>query len=171
MLLDVAPVREGVTAPTVTLSLDADTCFTLAAVLTELGTALGRAERSYTARKRWEADEPQRKARKEAFTATVARRIDELKARPRREIVSIIGKEFEFGYDMATFYYRDIKAEERRKAALERNEKVEGLKRKGFTARAIGQHLGLSQGHVKNILTRIRANTSLRTEAATATAS
>ncbi len=171
MLLDVTPVREGVTAPTVTLSLDADTCFTLACVLTELGTALERAQRAFTARKRWEADEPQRKARKEAFTAIVARRIEELKARPRREIVSIIGKEFEIGYDMATFYYRDIKAEERRKAALARNEKVEGLKKEGLTARVIGKRLKLSQGHVKNILTRMRADTSARTEAATATAS
>lgn len=158
MLLDTETRRQDVTANavTLTLTLDVETCITLSHAFKDLAEALWRAQRAYNGAKRWKDDEPYRLARQNELKAAITRRLEGLKDLPSRKAASVIGKEFEIGYDAADLWVSEIRREERHRAALERDRKIGGLSKNGLSAKAIGERLGLSPGTVKNILSRIR---------------
>ncbi len=163
MLLEVdSRDQSDPTAVTVTLKLDAEDCFLLARTFQELGEALGRAQRTYKARRAFEAGELDRQDAKEAQWAAIASKLRELKELPPRKAVSVIAREMELPWDIVDLTCIEIRRAERRAAALRRDEEVMQLSKNGASAASIGARLNLATGTVKNILTRLRKAESHR---------
>ncbi len=148
--------QDDLTAVTVTLKLDVETCYQLSETFKELGAALYAAQSSYKGRRRFRADEPRRLAAREAQRAAIASRLRELKDLPPRKAVSVIAREFSLSWDTVDLACIEIRRAERRKAALERDEVVMQLSKNGASACAIGERFKLSPGTVRNILCRLR---------------
>lgn len=154
MIFNVEPVKQSLTSPAVTIEVDAETCFLLSQVLKDLGEALGRAERRYNARKRFEALIPSVQAAKAVQRAAIAARAIKLKDLPPRKITSAIAKEFEIGWDISTFILSDIRREERQNAALDRERIIDGMLAEGKKLKEIADALGLSEHYLRNIVCR-----------------
>lgn len=154
--------RQSVTANavTLTLTLDEDTCLELSRIFMDLGEALGRARRSYKASRQWKEQEPWRKTQRANLKVAIEARLKKLML-PGRKAVSIIAREFEMSYDRADFLITEIRREERRKAALEREREIMRLSKSGWTAKSIADHFQLSAGTVRNILSRRRRAAAL----------
>lgn len=152
--------QDDLTTVTVTWKLDVETCYKLSGVFMELGAALSAAQTRQKARRRFLADEPCRLAARDSRRAAIASRMAELKDLPPRKAVSVIAREFSLSWDTVDLACIEIRRAERRKAALRRDEEVLQLSKSGQTANAIAERLNLATGTVRNILTRIRKETS-----------
>ena len=148
--------QTDLTAITVMVKLDVETCYTLSEAFKELGAALYAAQSTYTARRRFEAEEPRRRAFKETQRAAIASRLRDLIYLPPRKAVSVIARELDLKWDTVDLERIEIRRAERREAALKRDREIMQLSKSGSTAKSIGERLGLSKGTVWNILTRLR---------------
>lgn len=148
--------QDDLTAVTVTLKLDVETCYSLSETFKELGEALYAAQTRHKGRSRFRADEPHRRAARERQRAAIASRLKELKDLPPRKAVSVIARELSLSWDTVDLICIEVRRAERRKAALRRDEVVMQLSKSGLPAIAIAERLTLAPGTVRNILCRLR---------------
>lgn len=154
MQFEVNVLKEALTAPEVSIKLDAETCFKLSEVFTELGNALYTAQARHKARNRYEEAAPEREARYKRLRASVASLMEDFKGLPYKKLSSLIGKELGIGYDAAEIICAEIRREKRQAALSSRNEGIVRMAKEGLSAKEISERLNLSRGTVWNILAR-----------------
>lgn len=175
MVFDVNLPYSNITAEAVTLALtlDSGTCRTLAHICKKLHEVLGFGYYHSGCKQRWieyaSVRETQRKAvYREDDIAELLKKFSDM---PRRKAVSFIARALNMNWDTVDCITIRLAGEGRRKASLHRDKGIAMMRQDGLTARVIGERFGLSEGRVRNILTRMKGQTVAHTEASKATAS
>lgn len=157
MLLEAETRRqEKVTAPTVTLTIDPETCLLLWKIFPFLGDAFRAAYTRHKSLRAWEDAQPERDARLANFRASVGAYVRKQTGLARRDVISATAKEFEITYDLATMFVGEARREARAEATRLKYEEIDRLVMQGLKAKAISERVRLSSATVSNILSKRR---------------